>query len=125
MTARHGLRSTVDRELRTARPWEAGEPLWRRAPVRDEQGRLLSDFMMIIRRLNRRPPLEIRRVLGCLEAVLVSYGRTVVFADFNMRTNLLWVSVRPVPGICLELPAVIHHYVPEARLVNHWPGPVR
>jgi hypothetical protein len=47
--------------------------------------------------------------------------------------HLLWVSVKPIPGICLELPAAIQARVPEALLVadrvsmpqskeGRWPG---
>jgi hypothetical protein len=40
-----------------------------------------------------------------------------VFADMNLRLNVLWVTVRPIPGICLELPAALKTRVPEAMLV--------
>jgi hypothetical protein len=32
---------------------------------------------------------------------------------------VLWVSVQPRPGICLEVAAAIHHLVPEAKVVAH------
>jgi hypothetical protein len=51
--------------------------------------------------------------------VLARYGDAVVFADVNLRLNTLWVTVRPIPGICLELPAALKHRVPEALLVAH------
>ena len=109
----------TNRQLGNALEVMPNTPLWQRAPVRDEYGRLLSDFMMIVPGLNRRPKAEISDVLRRIEHVLGLYGRSVVFADLNLRLNTLWVSVRPVPGICLELPAVIHHYVAEAVLVHH------
>lgn len=56
--------------------------------------------------------------IGEIQAVLDHYRRVVVFADLNLRLNVLWVSVRPVPGICLELPAAIKYRVPEAMLVG-------
>jgi hypothetical protein len=34
-----------------------------------------------------------------------------------MRTNLLWVSIRPRPGLTLEIPAAIKTLVPEALLL--------
>ncbi len=95
------------------------EPLWQRAPSRDHQGRPLSDFLMIIPGLRSRPAARVRDTVSSIQAVLARYGRVVVFADLNLRLNTLWVTVRPVPGICLELPAVIKHHVPEALLVAH------
>lgn len=95
------------------------EPLWKRAPSRDEHGRPLSDFMMIIPKLSRRPTDYIRNTLREIEAVLAHYGDAVVFADLNLRLNTLWVTVRPIPGICLELPAAVKLRVPEALLVAH------
>ncbi len=95
------------------------EPLWKRAPSRDEQGRPLSDFMMIIPKLSKRPTQYIRDTLREIEAVLADYGDAVVFADVNLRLNTLWVTVRPIPGICLELPATVKLRVPEALLVAH------
>ncbi|RMG56831.1 MAG: hypothetical protein D6717_05740 [Gammaproteobacteria bacterium] len=93
-------------------------PLWQRAPARDAQGRPLSDFMMIIPGLAARPAAQVRETLARIERVLKRYGETVVFADMNLQLNVLWVTVRPVPGICLELPTVIKYYVPEALLVG-------
>jgi len=119
MAVRGVAAHTTAGALGRSRPLMPGTPLWQRVPVRDEYGHLLSDFMMILPRLNRRPRHEVNEVLGRIEKVLALYGRAVVFADMNLRINTLWVSVRPVPGICLELPAVIHHYVPEALLVHH------
>ncbi|WP_096459737.1 hypothetical protein [Sulfurifustis variabilis] len=101
---------------------EPAEPLWQRVPTRDEHGQLLSDFMMIIPGLRARPPHLIDRAVAAIEDVLLHYRRVVVFADLNLRLNVLWVSVRPRPGICLELPAAIALRVPEAKLVAHKSG---
>lgn len=96
---------------------EPGIPLWRRAPTRDHAGRPLSDFMMLIPRLNSKPPPSLELTVRAIEDVLAAYGRMVVFADLNLRLNVLWVTVRPVPGLCLELSAAIKLHVPEALLV--------
>lgn len=74
--------------------------------------------MMIFPKLKQAPRDKITKTLDLVANILERYQSVVVFADFNLRLNTLWVSVRPVPGICLELPAVINHYVPEALLVN-------
>jgi hypothetical protein len=93
------------------------EPLWKRAPGRDADGRGLSDFMMIIPGLRDMPVIVQQRIISCIEEVFACYGDLVVFADLNMKINVLWVTVKPVTGICLELAAMIHHAIPESRLV--------
>ena len=94
------------------------EPLWKRVPTRDVDGRLFSDFMMLIPKLRSRPSHIRDAVIAEIHAVLEHYRKVVVFADLNLKLNVLWVSVRPVPGICLELPAAIKCRVPEAMLVG-------
>lgn len=98
------------------------EPLWKRAPTRDAQGRRLSDFMMIVPNLRKRPRHYITQTLREIESVLHSYEHVVMFADFNLKLNTLWVSVKPQPGICLELPAALKVRVPEALLVGQQHG---
>jgi hypothetical protein len=92
-------------------------PLWQRAPTKDEDGTRLSDFMMIIPRLKKRSSEYRRKVLDALIKVLQHYKDIVVFADLNLKLNVLWVSLRPVKGMCLEIPAAIKMAVPEALLV--------
>jgi len=96
---------------------EPDEPLWKRVPTRDPEGRPLADFMMIVPGLRDKPEAGLRSTVGELETVLTFYGRFVVFADLNLRLNLLWVSVKPIPGITLEVAAAIKQRVPEALLV--------
>lgn len=97
------------------------DPLWKRAPTRDAQGRLLSDFLMIIPRIRHRPPGQIQERVERIQAVLDTFGDTVVFAELNLRLATLWVTVKPVPGICLTLPTAIKVQVPEALLVGQQP----
>lgn len=94
------------------------EPLWRRAPTRDESGQRLSDFMMLIPKLGHRPQQYIKQTLNHLQAIMNDYQQAVVFVDLNLKLNILWVSVKPIPGICLELPAAIKSRVPEALLIG-------
>ncbi|MFA7495627.1 MAG: hypothetical protein WCY67_04890 [Acidithiobacillus sp.] len=99
------------------------EPLWRRVPSRDDNGHLLADFRMIIPGLRLKSGLRQQHTLRIINAVLKHYGSWVVFADLNMRTNLLWVSIRPRPGLTLEIPAAIKTLVPEALLLApYWRG---
>jgi hypothetical protein len=99
-----------------------GVPLWQVAPTRDSAGRRLTDFMMLIPRLRSRPILEIERASRDIQAVL-SLHQDVVFADLNLKLNLLWVSLRPSPGAISELVAAIRLRVPEAVLVAHYAEP--
>ncbi len=112
--ARRSSRQTLPRPSLACVPTE---PLYRRAPREDEHGRPLSDFMMIIPRLRDKPQHFIQDTIVRIERVLQAHARHVVFADLNLKLNLLWVSVRPVPGICWELPVAINDQVPEALLV--------
>ena len=93
------------------------EPLYKRAPRRDEHGRPLSDFMMIIPKLRTRPQHLIQDTIRKIESVLGRHGNTVVFADLNLKLNVLWVIVRPQPGVCWNLPVEINEAVPDALLV--------
>ncbi len=106
-----------DKPLRRGMAYEPSQPLWQRLPSHDEEGRRLSDFMMIVPGLKKRHPDEIRQVLAAVAEVLERYRRVVVYADLNLRLNTLWVSIRPVGGMCLEIPAAIKVAVPEAVLV--------
>ena len=93
------------------------EPLWKRAPARDAEGRPLSDFMMLLPRLGRQPAHAISEVIETLESIFSEFADQVVFADLNLKLNVLWVTVRPIPGICSALPAAIVERIPQARLV--------
>lgn len=95
---------------------QPGEPLWRIVPTRDENGRLLSDFMMLIPRLCEKSAAEIERVTGHIRSILALHSE-VVFADLNLALNLLWVSLRPTQGAMAEITAAIRVMVPEAVLV--------
>ncbi len=96
----------------------AGEPLHERVPTRDEQGRLLSDFMMLIPGLREWPKGRFNDRVAGIQAVLGGFSE-VVFADLNVPLNLLWVSVKAKPGIISAVAASIQHRVPEARVIGH------
>jgi hypothetical protein len=96
-----------------------GLPLWQVAPTRDSAGLRLTDFMMLIPRLRSQPLVEIERTSRDIQAVLALH-QDVVFADLNLKLNLLWVSLRPSPGAISELVAAIRLRVPSAVLVGHY-----
>jgi hypothetical protein len=103
--------------LKVSSELSPADPLWKRVPLKNEEGKNLSDFMMIIPRLKHQSVDRIKTVINDIEQVLRFYEKQVVFADLNLNLNVLWVSVQPVAGICLEVAAAIHHRVPEAKLV--------
>ena len=106
------------RQLRPSLLYVPAEPLYKRVPSTDENGRPLSDFMMILPTLRGKSQRFIQEKIQIIETILDDYARHVVFADLNLKLNVLWVIVRPTPGICWELPMKIHHRVPEALLVG-------
>ncbi len=95
----------------------ANEPLHRRVPTRDEDGRLLSDFMVLIPGLRDWPKLRFARCVAAIQAALGEF-KEVVFADLNVPLNLLWVSVKAEPGIISEVVGALQLRVPEARVVS-------
>ena len=99
----------------------ANTPLWSRVPTKDESGRYLGDFMMIIKGLKKATPEHRKQTLDRLTQVLAKYSDAVVFADLNMKMSLLWVSVKPIKGMLLEIPMAIIESIPEAKLVSERP----
>jgi hypothetical protein len=95
---------------------EPGTPLWQIVPTRGADGRPLADFMMLIPRLNKRPQHIIDITLVRLQQALEPCP-DVVFVNFNLKLNVLWVSVNCRHGLILELVTEIQNRVPEAMLV--------
>lgn len=98
---------------------DASEPLRLRAPCRDEHGKALSDFMMLIPGLRDKPKHMIDATIRDVHITLTHFNHAVVFAEFNLKLNLLWVSIRPIDGIRFEIANAIQAHVPEAKLVCH------
>lgn len=92
-------------------------PLHEIAPTRDENGKPLSDFMMIIPKLKYQPEDYIQHTLNQIEKVLNYYKEKIVFVNLNMKMNLLWITIKPIPGLILEISAAVKTQVPEALLV--------
>ena len=95
------------------------EPLGKRVPQHDEQGKPLSDFMMLVPGLRDKPKHLIEAAIQDIHIALAHFSDVVVFAEFNLKLNLLWVSIRPVHGIRFEIASAIQRLVPEAKLVSH------
>jgi len=108
----------ADNEIRLSLGISPAEPLWKLAPTRDADGNHLSDFLMIIPRLSKKPEHYIKQTLGELEKALKQFSDTVVFANLDMKLNTLWVSFKNEPGIFMEITAAVKRGVPEAKLVG-------
>jgi hypothetical protein len=98
---------------------DASEPLRKRAPSHDRDGRALSDFMVLIPGLKNKPRSLINRTVNDIHLALGHFDHAVVFAEVNLKLNLLWVSIRPIPGVRFEIVGAIQDCVPEAKLVSH------
>jgi hypothetical protein len=97
----------------------SAEPLRKRAPTHDENGRPLCDFMMLIPGLRDKPKHLVDTTIQNVHIVLTQFRSAVVFAEFNLKLNLLWVSIRPINGIRFVIASAIQEHVPEAKLVSH------
>jgi hypothetical protein len=73
--------------------------------------------MLLIPRLNKASTPELKEKMAGLQSVLVSHPE-VVFADLNLRLNLLWVSIKPKPGLIQHISVEIQQRVPEAKLIS-------
>jgi hypothetical protein len=94
-----------------------GHPLWRRVPTVDPSGKSLNDFMLLIPGLKKQPTGRREQVFDELKDLFELHADQVVFADLNLKLNLLWVSHRQGKGITLKLFEAIRARVPEAVLV--------
>lgn len=94
------------------------EPLWKRVPTRDLSGKPYSDFMMLIPGLRNLESSHLHDTINKLEAVLKHYEKDIILADLNLKINVLWVTLQPHLGLITEIAALIHHAVPEAKLVS-------
>lgn len=94
------------------------EPLWKRVPTRDLKGQPYTDFMMLIPGLKHFELPRLQEIVDKLEAVLKQYEKHIIVADLNLKINVLWVTHLPHLGLSSEIAALIHHVVPEAKLVS-------
>lgn len=106
-------------ELVVAPEFLPAEPLRKRAPAFDEHGRPLSDFMVLIPGLVKKPRHLIQATIEHIQTVFADYRHVVVFAELNLKLSLLWVSIRPVPGVRFQISEALRALIPEARLVSH------
>ena len=97
---------------------QSSEPLWKRAPTRDNSGKPYADFMMLIPGLRKFEATRLQDIIKKMEAVLMKYEKDIILADLNLKINILWVTVTPNLGLTTEIAALLHHVIPEAKLVS-------
>jgi hypothetical protein len=100
-------------------PFLPAEPLRKRAPAFDEHGKALSDFMVLFPGLVSKPQHHIQSTIEHIQKVFAEYGQAVVFAELNLKLSLLWISVKPIPGIRFQICESLRAVIPEARIVSH------
>ena len=115
------IKSKKSDSLKQTLEYSANTPLWQRVPTKDESGKYLGDFMMVITGLKKASPEHRKKTLNALTQVLAKYSDAVVFADLNMKMSLLWVSLKPIKGLMVEIPTAIIESVPEAKLISDRP----
>jgi len=98
---------------------EPAEPLHKRVPSRDEHGRALTDFMVLLPGLRDSPKHVVEELTGKMQLLFARYGHAVRFVELNLSLNLLWVSVKPISGIRYEIASALYDIYPGARLVCH------
>lgn len=113
--------SLEENSLRCSLEYSANTPLWQRVPTKDSSGQYLGDFMMIIPSLKKASSADKKDTLNRISQVLARYSDTVVFADLNMKMSLLWISIKPVKGMMLEIPTAIIESFPDAKLISDRP----
>lgn len=96
----------------------SSEPLWKRVPTRDHSGKPYTDFMMLIPGLRKSGSSRLREIINKIEAVLNRYEEDIILADLNLKINVLWITLKPHIGLSTEIAALIHHVIPEAKLVS-------
>ena len=87
-------------------------------PTRSKDGSPSSDFTGLIPGIRDLPEAEIAEWVSGLRAVLERY-RHVVFADLNIRPNLLSVTLITERGLIPDMMSALRQKVPGARLVGH------
>ena len=105
-------------DIRLSTAINPAEPLWKLAPTRDETGKPLSDFLMIIPKLKTKPDHIIKQTLSEIDAALKQFSNRVVFANIDMKLNTLWVSFKNQPGLYMDIVAAVKLRVPEAVIVG-------
>ncbi|MGD8783970.1 MAG: hypothetical protein PVF28_00830 [Thioalkalispiraceae bacterium] len=105
-------------QLREGICYQPAGPLWQRVPTRTEAGELVADFIMLISGLKQLGLLQKQRLYDTLYQVVNLYEADILLAELNTRMSTLWISHVPRPGLGVEIAAMIHHRIPQAKLIS-------
>ncbi len=86
-------------------------------PTQDPNGQPLCDFMMLVPRFSRWPEVKQALAIRAIEGELERFSKHIVFADFNIKINILWVSLRPENGVMMAFVGALQQQLPEAVLI--------
>jgi hypothetical protein len=92
-------------------------PLWSRVPTRDENGKSLIDFMILLRGFSKKPAHRQQDIIHEIEQVCRDYRDWIVFVELNARINTLWFSCRPIQNAMTHISYSLVSRVPEAVLI--------
>jgi hypothetical protein len=98
--------------------YQAAVPLWQLAPIEDAHGKPVADFMLLIPRMSLRGPAFAERARREVQQACARFGERIYFADLNLSTGALWVSVEASPGFCGEVARAIRRELPEVLMVG-------
>lgn len=113
------MKNTTGNDIKCSVSISPADPLWKRVPSHGDDGRMLSDLMVLIPKLKDKPQQFIQNIIKEIEIALHYYKQYIVFADLNINLNLLLVSFESVPGIRNQIAEAIYERVPGAKLVTH------
>ena len=93
-------------------------PLWERAPARDKKGQPYSDFIMLIPSFKNdlETVRQAKRLI--LHRLLQEYQHVIVYVDLNEKLGLLWISIKPVPGVIRVISHRIQQELTDARIIS-------
>ncbi|MCW9023292.1 MAG: hypothetical protein OQK73_01300 [Gammaproteobacteria bacterium] len=119
MSSDNPIDNPSDKVMKCSVSVAPADPLWKRIPSHDEEGRMLSDLMVLIPRLKDKPQQFIQNIIKEIEIALHYHKQHIVFADLNLNLNLLLISFESKPGIRNQIADAIYARVPEAKMVTH------
>jgi len=99
-------------------PHEPAVPLWQRVPTRTDAGERASDFIMLLAGIKQLSSTQKQLIYDTLYQALKMYHADILLAEINTRMNTLWISHKPRPGLGAEIAAMVHHHVPQAKLIS-------
>ena len=108
----------VRQNLRVVAGMEMASPLWKRVPLRTDDGKFCADFMMLISGFSSATSVTQAVYTGSIADALRVYQESILLAELNCKIGTLWVSHYARKGLGLEIASAVHHVLPQAKLVS-------